>query len=135
MWPFKKKPNPPLDLRDWNDDWKVGDTAECIVDGITLNWSHTIPPWERPAFREQLIVKGFSERTCREGHKIAYFLHFQGKKFGMETRGFRKVRPIEKKAETNTSIKDKILKPTKVGPDRVREPQPLELKDEWIMPS
>jgi len=29
---FRKKPAPPKDLREWNEDWQIGDLAKCVED-------------------------------------------------------------------------------------------------------
>jgi len=109
MWPFRKKPeSEPQDHRIWNDDWKVGDIAECIV-GLTreYSWSDDVAPWRRPAPKQRLIVSGFREAEGADG-ALYYFLAFRDWPVELPTQGFRKVRPVQKtekrKAKKSTPI-------------------------------
>lgn len=117
---FRRKPEPPTPPRDervWNEDWQVGDTAECIVDGIRTSWRKDIPPWERPAFGQRLVVAGFKECPATD-NSIRYFLVFVDWPCPMCTEGFRKVRPV---ATEQSEFVQHILT-AKPGIDRVREP-------------
>ncbi|MGL5734313.1 MAG: hypothetical protein ACRCYS_05540 [Beijerinckiaceae bacterium] len=118
MWPFRKKPEPPRDLREWNEDWKIGDTAECIIEPTSPRWSNRCPPWERPALGQRLTVSGFAEGEMCGGTAICYFLRFSDWPSGLTTTAFRKVRPV---ATEQSEVAKRILKAPKVGPDRVRE--------------
>lgn len=117
FWPFKRKPEPPAppqDCRDWNEDWQIGDIAECVTkpDG----WHPRVKPWERVPFGARYTVVGFSE--ARVANKLAYFLRLSGVPHGIETTAFRKVRP---QAKQQSEVVERILK-AKPGKDRVREP-------------
>ena len=117
-WAFWRKPLPPplKDVRDWNDDWKVGDIAECVVDGINVIWSDGVEPWNRPKFRQHLTVSGFAE--AKNDNKRFYVLKFSDWPVSLETRGFRKARPqVSEKSE----VVERILTATP-GKDKVREP-------------
>ncbi len=117
MWPFKKKPAPIVDARDWNEDWSVGDTAECINDAD--NWHPDMPPWERLPKGNQYIVVGFAEGFGnQDASKRCYFLNLEGLALGYETTSFRKVRTVKQAEET--SIGEKILK-AKPAPDIKRK--------------
>jgi hypothetical protein len=117
FWPFnRKKPEPkpePIDRRDWNEDWQVGDIAECIVE--IGDWNETVKPWERPAKGDRLVVAGFDEGIDSGGKTLDYFLRFNGLPHGLSTRGFRKVRPI-----AYPEIVERILN-APVDPEKVRE--------------
>lgn len=119
MWPFRKKPTPKpprIDMRDWNEDWKIGDTAECIVDGVTYQWHECVKPWERPEFRQQFVVTGFSEYGAPD-NTIRYFLALKDWPIELPTTAFRKVRPVR---EEQSEVVSRILN-AKPGKDRVRE--------------
>ncbi len=94
MWPFRKKPEPPAprrDLRVWNDDWKIGDTAEVVA----RDWPVDMPPWEKLEFGARYTVLGFSEgRGEYQGGARFYFLTLKGLKDDYSTQAFRKVRTV-----------------------------------------
>lgn len=116
MWPFKKKPQPkapPRDERVWNEDWQVGDTAECCSDV----WSDLVKPWHRCKIGARFTVTGFAEGEADDG-TLRYFLHLKGWPVAVSTTAFRKVRPV---AREESEVAKRILKAPKVGPDRVRE--------------
>lgn len=115
MWPFRKKPpTKPTDLRDWNDDWKVGDVAECI--NGPDNWHDNVRPWERLEKGSRWTVTGFSEGLDRS-EAIRYFLELEGCSVDYPTTSFRKVRPV---ATEQSEVVNRILN-APAGPDRVRE--------------
>lgn len=114
MWPFKKKPSPPQDLRVWNEDWQIGDTAECICG----DWHDSVKPWEKPQMGQRFIVTGFEEGRDRSTKFICYFLRFAEFRHGIETTAFRKVRSV---AVEQSEVVERILK-AKPGKDKVREP-------------
>ena len=121
MWPFRKKLTPPptiLDRRDWNDDWKVGDIAECIVEAD--GWGDLWKPWERVPKGQRFTVAGFKESDdaiCEDGRCSAYFLIFAETKKTYPTQCFRKVRPV---ASEDSEIVTRILN-AQPGTDNVRE--------------
>jgi len=120
MWPFKKKPAPsahPADLRVWNEDWRVGDTAECIVDGVTSTWHPTVRPWERVPFGGRLTVSAFADGQGTD-HTLRYFLRFSDWPIALPMAAFRKVRPV---STEQPEVVKRILKAPKPGKDRVRE--------------
>ena len=93
MWPFRKKPEPPpapRDRRVWNDDWKVGDTAECVI----TEWPDHVDPWKRMAHGAHFTVKSFSEGVGISQRAKYYFLHFEEIREGWSTQCFRKVRTV-----------------------------------------
>jgi hypothetical protein len=115
---FGRRETPkPTDKRDWNDDWRVGDTAECIVDGVRASWHEAVKPWERPAFRQQLRVIGFKEGLGVD-HSLRYFLVFADWPIALPTSAFRKVRP---QAKAQSEIVERILS-AQPGVDVTREP-------------
>lgn len=110
---FRAPPAPPKDRRVWNEDWRVGDIAECV----TTDWHEDTVPWHKPQKGQRLTVSGFCEDLNFSGHR-AYFLEFADWPVALQTTAFRKVRPVSTSAET--SIGERILK-AKPGPDKVRE--------------
>lgn len=113
---FRKKPETPpapRDCRVWNEDWKVGDTAECVVD----NWHSDLPHWERPRIGQQFRVLGFKDSHAIYSGKRAYFLILEGWPVALETTAFRKVRPV---ATEESEVVSRILN-AKPGADRTRE--------------
>lgn len=112
----KKKSEPPMDCRVWNEDWQVGDIAECVVE--YKDFCQIIPPWQRPRKGQQLTVSGFSEGFGEGVNATFYFLKFSDWPIELPTQAFRKVRPVEQKQET--SISEKILT-SKPAPDIVRK--------------
>lgn len=118
FWPFKKRtpPPPPVeDRRVWNEDWRVGDTAECIVGPDA--WGPDDPPWWRAKLGERYIVTGFSEGLSSGGTSRHYFLRLEGLPRGISCTSFRKVRPV---SAEDSEIGQRILS-AKPGADRVRE--------------
>lgn len=123
---FKKRPkvtpvlpSEPKDMRVWNEDWQVGDTAECICDFD--DWDDAVKPWRRPKKGQRYIVLGFAEGVGSNGKVIEYYLCLEGMETGLSTRGFRKVRPDSR---DQSEIVERILKATP-GRDVVREPEAI----------
>ncbi len=117
MWPFRKKA--PRDLRCWNEDWRVGDTAECIVGPQSAQWFSEVKPWNRPALRQQFIVTGFRDEIGADGN-YHYLLDLKGWPVSLSTTAFRKVRTT---SVEQSEVVERILK-AKPGKDRVRKPTP-----------
>lgn len=116
IWPFRRTPR--RDLREWNDDWKVGDTAECIASrGCWINWK----PWQILAKGQRFTITGFREGEGRDRNGLSclcYYLGFAEVEGWYPTQGFRKVRPI---ASEDSEIVTRILN-AKPGADNLREP-------------
>lgn len=110
-------PQGPKDFRVWNENWRVGDTAECIVGlpGYDEYWGAETPPWLRLEPGQRLTVSGFSEGQDRSGN-LRYFLKFSDWPCNLPTIAFRKVRTAKQ-----SEVVERILK-AKPGQDRVREP-------------
>ncbi len=115
-WPFGNK-REPADRRVWNDDWLVGDIAECIIGPDSSLWSSACEPWYRPQFRQQFHVVGFSDDVAAGREGLFYFLILDGWPVALPTQAFRKVRPV---ATEQSSIVEQILT-VKPGADRARE--------------
>lgn len=121
MQSFKRsKPAPPPQPRDervWNEDWQVGDIAECVSD--SGDWHPDLKPWLRLAKGSRWIVRGFSEGPTQSGDSIQYFLYLEGtpSKGGYSVTAFRKVRPI---AQEQTTTAQRILD-APVGPEIERK--------------
>lgn len=118
MWPFRKRKAPKQSVRDernWNEDWQVGDIAECVVDFDAFHES--VEPWHRPKLGQQFVVTGFSDATAAVGDVRAYFLKLEGWPVELETIAFRKLRSV---TVENSEVVKRILN-AKPGKDRVRE--------------
>jgi hypothetical protein len=106
---FRRKPAPPAkpirDLRNMNEDWAVGDLAQCI-DG---NWPDTSQA--NPKVGDVLRVAEVIDGTTRPANYRAYGLGFSGKPSNIywECTAFRKLRP----ATTEFSEQMKALRPIK----------------------
>ena len=118
MWPFKRNPPPLVDNRVWNEDWRVGDTAECIIGQD--KWNTLIPPWEKPAKGQRLTVSGFRDGIGYGSRAAYYFLLFSDWPVGLSTQAFRKVRTVTAEA---TNVAQRILDAPTPGPDIVRVPK------------
>jgi hypothetical protein len=100
MWPFNRKPEtaPPLiDKRGWNEDWQVGDIAECIND----NWDFASP--QDPKVGDVLTVSGLrGDEKTKKGVVISA-LKFEGKcqYDSWHCKGFIKHRGISAMIETS----------------------------------
>lgn len=107
-------PAPPIrDLRNWNEDWRIGDIAECV----TSKWHECVEPWNRPALGARFTVLGFKEGTGWGGRAKGYFLKLEGWPVSLSTCSFRKVRPV---AAKESAVVERILT-AKPGKDRVRK--------------
>lgn len=114
MWPFKRKPAPPPDYRDWNEDWRIGDTAEVVI----TEWSDSVLPWERLPLGSRWTVTGFDDCLSTDRAARFYFLYIKGFKRGYNTQCFRKVRTV---SADQSEIVQRILK-AKPAPDKTRSP-------------
>lgn len=108
MWPFKRK-QPPIDCREWNDDWRAGDVAECVRPPY-CSMALSIDDIPQPG--QRYIVDGVVDSLNADRQARMYFLCLRGLRFTWNTAAFRKVRPV--------SIVNRIMDAAP-GPDRVRE--------------
>lgn len=107
---FRKKP---IDLRVWNEDWKIGDMAQCIND----NWVGD--PGDAPKKGRCYEVKDTTEGLAIGGKAIIYglkFYEFPGRFW--QTTHFRKF-------NRRLRIIERILN-ARPGRDVVREPEEIE---------
>lgn len=121
-WKFWKKEPPkpvasgPKDMRVWNDNYKLGDTVECVAS--SEDWHRDSPPWYIPEKGQRFIVTGFKQGLGMHGKGLYWFLYLSDWPISLPTQAFRKVRPVSEASETE--IGAKILN-AKGAPDRVRE--------------
>ena len=90
-----RQPEPPRDLRNMNEDWQVGDLAECLS-GL---WDYPFGPVKGGIYRVACVVKGPLASGPDKG-AIVYGLVL--KEFGTESwlcTGFRKIRPLHEPCE------------------------------------
>lgn len=113
---FKSRKVKSHDLRNWNEDWQIGDVAECIRD----DWHRDTPPWSRPRIGQRFIVVGFTDDFADYTGNRHYFLHFKDCKIAWSCTAFRKVYPDSK-------IVEQIMSATP-GRDIVREPETLSVE-------
>jgi len=61
MWPFKPRRKPAPDNRQWNEDWCIGDEAECLVDV----WMFTGPndPKKGDVLTVTAIIDGVDDKA------------------------------------------------------------------------
>lgn len=76
------------DQRGWNDDWQVGDLAECIA----ASWAPSRV--DGPKAGDRLRVSALIEGMCNDG-VLRSCLGFEGKppRAAWACQGFRKIRP------------------------------------------
>ena len=103
-WPFTRKPKP-LNPGAINEDWRVGDLAECLAkDGY---WTEN---GVGPEFGDVLSVSIVDRAT--DGRVYLVFKAFAGDAF--EARVFRKLPPLNTAATAEFSAQIKALKPKRV---------------------
>lgn len=86
-WP----PSAPEDRRGWNEDWQIGDLAECLVS--KEKWKPCRP--NDPDKGEILRVNAMTEGLVIDGSFMVSALGFEGKYAGYfwAQGAFRKLRP------------------------------------------
>lgn len=107
MWPFTRKPKP-LNPGPINEDWRVGDLAECV-----LPRGHVWPkegPDNGDVTKVTDVVAGLGKQTGKPG----WFLGLSGFHNNYEATGFRKVPPLNSAATAEFSESIKALRPKKV---------------------
>lgn len=87
VWPFKRKPKPtPPPI---NDDWAVGDLAECMVNQI---WNDGFFYMPGPAYLEIRMVTDIKEGFYKDHHHLGLaFARWPGKYY--TSTSFRKITP------------------------------------------
>lgn len=114
---FRRKPKMPpiIDRRHMNEDWLVGDLAECTADP---------DPFDRltvsPNVGDRLRVAGVAtDQTDMEGRTRLHALMFEGKPKdnGWATQCFRKLRPEIKAADTEFSaeLRNRLSQPIRAN--------------------
>ena len=80
IWPFKRKESiPPI-----NEDWCVGDEAECITPG---EWDDAVGPEIGDVFVVQCVMSG----RCSQTGKPLWGLRFKPWEINFDTLYFRKL--------------------------------------------
>jgi hypothetical protein len=97
-----------VDRREMNEDWQIGDLAECIAD----SWH--IPDQCSPRVGDILRVSGVIDGTVMLTNVLVIALRFEGKpaNMGWICTGFRKLRPLHEPCEAD--FKALIKQPRKV---------------------
>lgn len=110
MWPFRKKPKPPVvvDRRENGNGWREGDLAECIAD----NWIEGTgdDPKTGEIYRVSAIQDAVNHRNIR-----CIFLWFEGMRDGYNTQDFRKIVLTHDANEVEEGIIAKIKRAAKQG--------------------
>lgn len=112
--PFRRAPKAPppsppspVDRREMNEDWTVGDLAECIAD----NWSKQDFPGN-PRVGDVLRVSGVTEGIALGSNHLIIALGFESKQANLywDCTSFRKLRPALDPAEDEFTVwlKDRI---------------------------
>lgn len=116
IWPFRKRPPKVVDRRHMNEDWCVGDLAECISDDF-----HPADSLD-PKTGDVLRVTGVSDVLHRQNLRF-FALRFEGKpqEWSWECTAFRKLRPVQTAADQSFSawLRDSLRRP-----QDVRRPAP-----------
>ena len=106
MWPFTRKPKP-LNPGPINEDWRVGDLAECIVDGKG-SWYSEPGPERGDVNKVTHVVAGQCARTRRACWGLI-LNGYDGRAFGAHN--FRKDPPLNSEADAEITAENKALKP------------------------
>lgn len=108
MWPFTKKSrlvNPgPI-----NEDWRVGDLAECMVDG-GADWQ---PSGRGPEKGDICRVTEVYAGTSPIRKSDYWFLRFASWEIGYSESDFRKVPPLSEATSAEITAMIKRKKPVK----------------------
>jgi hypothetical protein len=102
-------PPPPEDRREWNEDWRVGDLAECI-NGSWLN-----DPPHSPQPPSIYRVREIDEGVTADGSAIIVALNLEGLSDWWGCTGFRKLRPTIEAADAafTADLRDCLRTPAK----------------------
>lgn len=90
---------PPQDKRGWNEDWQVGDLAECVLP-VDQVWPDDFA--ENPKRGDVLRVNALVEGLDTLGEALVSGLGFEGKpaRHFWAASAFRKLRPAIEAADT-----------------------------------
>jgi hypothetical protein len=111
MWPFTRKPKP-LNPGPINEDWRVGDLAECLFEGAWFGGnSGNIASGLDKGDVSKVLAIGIG-RTKLGGDR--YFLTLGGFRGEFDASCFRKVPPLNSEADAEFTAKIKALKPKRV---------------------
>jgi hypothetical protein len=107
IWPFSRKPKPP-NPGPINEDWAVGDLAECMVPvgPNGLGWPCKIGPGKGDVLKVQRVASGH----CSDG-SYGWGLWFGQYPRGYGADAFRKVPPLNSKASAEFTAQIKAIKP------------------------
>lgn len=102
-----------IDKRAMNEDWAVGDLAECIDgDRWIKDFASEADPKTGDILRVRELIDAVNHHSVR-----AYFLFFEGKsEVGYASQAFRKIRPLHEPAS-----KEFIESIRKRSPEQVNE--------------
>lgn len=107
MWPFTRKPKP-LNPGPINEDWRVGDLAECMLP-IGWGWAMDADGPDRGDVCR--VVHVYPGITTGSGEH-AWFLLLKGFHDGFATNSFRKVPPLNSEASAEFTASIRACRPT-----------------------
>jgi len=106
MWPFTRKPKP-INPGPINEDWRVGDLAECLKPD-DHHWNSTSGPERGDVMRVVEVHAGRDNVFGRPG----WFLGLKGEPFWrFDAKAFRKVPPLNSEASAEFTAKIRACKP------------------------
>jgi hypothetical protein len=99
MWPFTRKPKP-INPGPINEDWRVGDLAECVTSGDGSDWRHDLnnAPAIGPAFGDVRRVQAVFVGQSRQLRRPLWWLVVNGIPANLPATCFRKVPPLNSEA-------------------------------------
>ena len=110
IWPFRKRKPAIVDRRFMNEDWCVGDLAECISEGFAS------PDCHDPKRGDVLRVTVVGEHVATDAPVLITALGFEGKprSYRWEAKAFRKLRPVQTAADRGFSawLRQTLRRPT-----------------------
>lgn len=111
MWPFTRKPKP-IDPGRINEDWRVGDLAECLNDKGWSDSDTDEPDQTGPELGDVHKVIGISDRIAKCGGWYLDLKGFPGEWFVATS--FRKVPLLNTAATAEFTAQIKAIRPKKV---------------------
>lgn len=116
MWPFTRKPQPnarQITPGPINEDWRVGDLAECMTGG----WPDNLGPEKGDVCRVSGVGPGIASHGYKRG-KPLWFLSLKGfPGADFDAAEFRKVPSLESEADAafKAELKSRLSKRHRAG--------------------
>jgi hypothetical protein len=120
FWPFNSRQAPvspagekPRDERGWNEDWQVGDLAECVADDLAIQLCYN------PKKGDVLTVSQLTEGPNVSGLSLTSALCFEGRpqRYSWHCLHFRKHRGVAAQIQRAAVRGTRGRKPVREGAD------------------